>query len=47
MRKRRIGWRYGLVGAGVVVALAVATVAAIPSVFNTLLHWNRHPLDYV
>jgi len=36
MRNRRIGWRYGLVGAGVVVTLAAAVVATVPPLGGSL-----------
>ena len=46
MRKPRKGWRYGVVGVGISVALAAATVAAIPSVLNPFLP-QTHPLAHL
>lgn len=44
MRTRRIGWRYGLVGAGLVFALVAATLGVSPSVLQTLIR-RAHPLS--
>jgi HlyD family secretion protein len=46
MRTSRSGWRYGLVGAGLLVAMAAASFATIPSVLDTLLR-RRHALSDV
>ncbi len=43
MRKRRGGWRYGLVGAGLTVALAATVLAAIPSLTRSYFHQKRLP----
>ena len=43
MRKRRMGWRYGLVGVGVLVSMAGLTVATVPTSFGSLFR-HAHPL---
>lgn len=43
MRTRRIGWRGGLVGGGLVLALAAATLAVTPSVLDPFFR-REHPL---
>jgi HlyD family secretion protein len=45
MRRTPFGLRYGLIGAGLLVAIAAGVLASVPSLLEPWLHRHRHPLE--